>query len=87
MCGLLSSRQLDRLVVYEADKFQLKSCLVNIFNNGSIEKTVDGVSFLWNGREDELRGGTFDLKQGRADTSVGRIENYKNLQVDCSTAV
>ena len=58
VCGLLSSRQLDRLVVYEADKSQLRSCLINIFNNGSIEKTVDGVSFMWNGREDELWEGT-----------------------------
>ncbi|KAJ5514419.1 hypothetical protein N7463_003971 [Penicillium fimorum] len=66
VCGHLSPTQLDRLAAYETDKYPLQACLINVLNDdGSTEKTIEGVSFMWNGRQDELRRGTFDLKQWR----------------------
>ncbi|KAJ9490537.1 hypothetical protein VN97_g2699 [Penicillium thymicola] len=56
VCGLLSPTKLDRLAAYETDKSDLQPCLINVLNNdGSTEETIEGVSFMWNGRQDELR--------------------------------
>ncbi|CAI7671489.1 unnamed protein product [Penicillium bialowiezense] len=71
VCGLLTPTQLDRLAAYETDKYYLRACLINVLNNdGSTEKTIEGVTFVWNGREDELREGTFDLKQWLKDRQL-----------------
>ncbi|CDM26565.1 AIG2-like [Penicillium roqueforti FM164] len=75
VCGLLSPTQLDRLAAYETDKYHLQACLINVLNNdGSTEKTIEGVSFMWNGREDELREGTFDLKQWGKDRQLRELD-------------
>ncbi|RAQ53811.1 hypothetical protein AFGD_007682 [Aspergillus flavus] len=74
VCGLLSPRQLDRLAAYETDKCRLRFCLINVLNNdGGAEKTIEGVSFMWNGRQDELREGTFDLKQWGKDRQLREL--------------
>ncbi|CAG8037669.1 unnamed protein product [Penicillium nalgiovense] len=75
VCGLLSPTQLDRLAAYETDKYCLRACLINVLNNdSSTEKTIEGVSFMWNGRQDELREGTFDLKQWRKNRQLRELD-------------
>ncbi|KAJ5230719.1 hypothetical protein N7489_011427 [Penicillium chrysogenum] len=75
VCGLLSPTQLDRLAAYETDKYHLRACLINVLNNdGNTEKTIEGASFMWNGRQDELREGTFDLKQWRKDRQLRKLD-------------
>ena len=55
---------MDRLASYETEKYRLEYCFIDVLNDDdSVEKTVNGVSFMWNGEEDELRPGTFDLKE------------------------
>ncbi|KAJ5146109.1 uncharacterized protein N7515_000673 [Penicillium bovifimosum] len=80
VCGVLSPTQLDRLAAYETDKYHLQGCLIDVLNDdGSTEKTIEGVSFMWNGRQDELREGTFDLKQWRKERQLSELE-YCELQ-------
>lgn len=75
VCGPLSPTQLEQLAAYETDKYHLQGCLINLLNNdGSTQKTIEGVSFMWNGREDELREGTFDLKQWRKDKQLRELD-------------
>lgn len=65
---ILSKTQLDRLLSYETDKYQLQPCLIDILNHdNSVESTVDGVTFMWNGQQDELQEGKFDLKQRKKE--------------------
>ncbi|CAG8166327.1 unnamed protein product [Penicillium olsonii] len=76
VCGLLSPARLDRLRSYESNKYQLQGCLINILNDdGSTEKTIEGVSFMWNGRPDELRGGSFDPKQWGKDIQLRETDS------------
>jgi hypothetical protein len=72
MCEILSQTHMDRLVAYETDKYRLEYCFIDILNDDdSVKKTINGVSFMWNGEEDELQPGTFDLKEWK------RIRNYE----------
>jgi hypothetical protein len=55
---------MDRLAAYETEKYSLEYCFIDLLNDdGSVEKTINRVSFVWNREEDELRIGTFDLKE------------------------
>ena len=75
VCGLLSPTQLDRLAAYETDKYHLQACLIDVLNHdGSTQKTIEGVSFMWNGRQNELREGTFDLKQWRKEKQLRELD-------------
>lgn len=71
MCGPLSTRQLRRLAVYETDHYCLRACSIDVLNDdGTLNQTIEGVSFMWDGREDELRDGTFSLKQWKKDRQL-----------------
>ncbi|KAJ5162421.1 hypothetical protein N7492_007813 [Penicillium capsulatum] len=64
VCEPLSPTQLDRLAAYETDKYRRLSCLIEVLNDdGSIKETIEGITFAWNGRQDELQEGTFDSTQ------------------------
>ncbi|KAJ5404865.1 hypothetical protein N7465_006149 [Penicillium sp. CMV-2018d] len=72
---ILSQTQLDRLAAYETDKYQLRPCLIELLNDDdSIEETVEGVTFMWNGQRDELREGTFDLKRWKKEKQLGDLD-------------
>ncbi|CAG8064486.1 unnamed protein product [Penicillium salamii] len=61
---LLLPTQLDRLAHYETNKHRCQPNLIDILNeDDGIERTIEGVCLVWDGKFDELRGGTFDLKQ------------------------
>ncbi|KAJ5382742.1 hypothetical protein N7517_000653 [Penicillium concentricum] len=66
--------QIDRLVAYETDKSQLRPCLIELLNDDDTEKTIEGVTFMWNGRQDELREGLFDLKQWKKEKQLSELD-------------
>ncbi|KAJ5632405.1 hypothetical protein N7490_008744 [Penicillium lividum] len=73
---ILSKTQLDRLESYETDNYQLQPCLIDILNHdNSVLSTVDGVTFMWNGEEDELQEGTFDLKQWKKEKRLRELDS------------
>lgn len=64
VCGLLSPIELDRIAAYETDNYHLQDCLIEVLDDdANTKKTIEGVTFMWSGRHDELWDGTFDLKQ------------------------
>lgn len=70
MCEILSQAHIDRIADYETDKYKLQYCFIDILNDDdSVEKTVNGILFMWDGEEDELRPGTFDLREWKKETS------------------
>lgn len=72
---ILSQTELDRLAAYETDKYQLRPCLIDLLNDDdSVEKTIEGVAFMWDGQQDELREGTFDLKQWKKEKQLGDLD-------------
>ncbi|CAG7959312.1 unnamed protein product [Penicillium nalgiovense] len=63
-CEILSQMQLDRLAAYETDKYRLRPCLIDLLDSDdNIQKDIEGVTFMWNGQQNELREGMFYLKQ------------------------
>ncbi|KAJ5263716.1 hypothetical protein N7478_011321 [Penicillium angulare] len=73
---ILSKTQLDRLVSYETDNYQLQPCLIDILNrHNSVISTVNGVTFMWNGQQDELQGGKFDLKQWKKEKRLRELDS------------
>ncbi|KAJ6093035.1 hypothetical protein N7486_008324 [Penicillium sp. IBT 16267x] len=73
---ILSKTQLDRLMSYETDNYQLQSCLIDILNHdNSVISTVDGVTFIWNGQQDELQEGKFDLKQWKKEKRLRDLDS------------
>jgi gamma-glutamylcyclotransferase (GGCT)/AIG2-like uncharacterized protein YtfP len=73
---IMSKTQLDRLVSYETDNYQLQPCLIDILNqDDSVKCTVDGVTFMWNGQEEELQEGKFDLKQWKKEQSLRILDS------------
>ncbi|KAJ5965793.1 hypothetical protein N7481_012507 [Penicillium waksmanii] len=75
MCGIRSRIHFDRLIAYETDQYQLRPCQIELFNdNDHVKKNVDGVTFIWNGEQDELREGKFDLKQWKREKILRDIE-------------
>lgn len=73
---ILSKTQLDRLLSYETEKYQLQPCLIDILNHdNSVESTVDGVTFMWNGEQDELQEGKFDLKQWKKEKRLRDLDS------------
>ncbi|CAG8260837.1 unnamed protein product [Penicillium salamii] len=75
VCGLLSPIQLDLLAAYETEEYKLRSCLIDILNDDdSVERTIEGVIFTWAGQPEELREGTFDLKQWKKDQELRELE-------------
>ncbi|KAJ5851466.1 uncharacterized protein N7529_010851 [Penicillium soppii] len=72
---LLTRPQLDRLAAYETDKYRLTACYIEILNDDdSIEKTIEGACFKWDGQDDELREGAFDLKQWKKDQQLQGLD-------------
>lgn len=79
MCEILSEAHMDRLEAYETDKYSLEFCFIDLLNDDdSVEKTVHGVSFMWNINreyaEDELREGTFDLKEWKKEKELRNLD-------------
>lgn len=73
---IFSKKQLDRLVSYETDNYQLQPCLIDILNHdNSVRSTVDGVTFMWNGQQDELQEGNFDLKQWKKEKGLRELDS------------
>ncbi|CAI7570381.1 unnamed protein product [Penicillium discolor] len=72
---ILSQTQLDQLAAYETDKYQPRPCLINLLNDDdSVEKTIEGFAFMWDGQQDELREGTFDLKQWKKEKQLADLD-------------
>ncbi|KAJ5208950.1 hypothetical protein N7449_003329 [Penicillium cf. viridicatum] len=72
---ILSKTELDRLAAYETDKYQLTPCSIDLLNDDdSVEKTIEGVAFMGDGQQDELREGTFDLKQWKKEKQLGDLD-------------
>ncbi|OQE87196.1 hypothetical protein PENNAL_c0020G01362 [Penicillium nalgiovense] len=58
-CEILSQMQLDRLAAYETDKYRLRPCLIDLLDSDdNIQKDIEGVTFMWNGQQNELREAT-----------------------------
>ncbi|KAJ5178916.1 hypothetical protein N7492_002126 [Penicillium capsulatum] len=75
VCEFLSPTELDRLASYETDKYRRLSCLVEVLNDdGSVKETVEAITFAWNGGQDELREGTFDLKQWKKEKQLRELD-------------
>lgn len=75
VCEPLSPTQLDRLDAYETDKYRRRSCLIEVLNNdGSIKETIEGITFEWNGRLEELQEGTFDLTQWKKERQLQDLD-------------
>ncbi|CAG8403713.1 unnamed protein product [Penicillium salamii] len=75
VCGLLSPIQLELLAAYETEEYELRSCLIDILNDDdSVERTIEGVMFMWAGQPEELREGTFDLKQWKKDQEMMELD-------------
>lgn len=68
-----SETQLDPLILYETDKYQLYPCRIEIID-GDSSVTVEGVAFMWNGEEDELQEGNFDLKQWKKEKRLEELD-------------
>lgn len=68
VCRNRSRIHFDRLIKYETDQYQLRPCHIELLDdNHHVKKTVGGVTFIWNGEQDELREGKFDLKQWKRE--------------------
>lgn len=75
MCGLLLPKQLDRTAAYETDKYILRAFLISVLNNdGRTKEIIEGLSFMWGGRDDELRSRTFDLKKRKKDRELSEFD-------------
>lgn len=75
---ILSQTELDRLEAYETDKYQLIPCFSDLLNDDdSVEKTIEGVAFMRDGKQDELREGTFDLKQWKKEKQLGDLDSLQ----------
>ncbi|KAJ5091281.1 hypothetical protein NUU61_006151 [Penicillium alfredii] len=75
VCEPLSPTQLDRLAAYETDKYRRLSCLIEVLNDDdSIKETIEGITFAWNGRQDELQEGTFDLTQWKKEKQLQDLD-------------
>ena len=73
---ILSKTQLDRLISYETDQYQLQPCYIDIRNHDdSVRGTVDGVTFIWNGELDELQEGKFELKQRKKEKRLRDLDS------------
>ncbi|KAJ5175666.1 uncharacterized protein N7482_001543 [Penicillium canariense] len=73
---ILSKTQLDRLVSYETEIYQLQPCLIDILeHDSSVERTVDGVTFMWNGQRAELQEGKFDLKDWKKEKRLRELDS------------
>lgn len=79
MCEISSEAHMDRLAAYETDKYSLEYCFIELLNdeNGSVEKTVSGVSFMWDGEEGELRPGTFDLREWKKEKGLRSLPSLE----------
>lgn len=72
---IMSKTQLDRLVFYETDKYTLRPCTIHLLNaQKTVETKIDGVTFMWNGGENELEEGEFDLKQWKKDKRLRELD-------------
>ncbi|KAJ5473546.1 hypothetical protein N7475_003112 [Penicillium sp. IBT 31633x] len=70
-----SQTQVNRLAAYETDRYRLRSCLIGLLNDDNgIQRTIEGVSFMWNGEQDELREGTFNLKRWKKEKQLGDLD-------------
>jgi hypothetical protein len=74
-CEIRSRIHFDRLIAYETDIYQLRPCQIELLgDNDHVKKIVDGVTFIWNGEQDELREGKFDLKQWKREKMLRDLE-------------
>lgn len=49
--------------------------LIDILNQqNKVERTVDGVTFMWNGQQNELQEGKFDLKQWKKEKRLRELD-------------
>lgn len=66
---------MDCLAAYGTNKYRLEYCFIDILNDdGSVERTVNGVSFMWNGEEDELRLGIFNLRECKKEKELRNLD-------------
>ena len=76
-CEIMTQTQLDRLVLYETHKYDLRPCSIYILNDQtSVETRINGVTFMWNGDKSELKEERFDLKQREKDTQLRELDMY-----------
>ncbi|KAJ5574300.1 uncharacterized protein N7459_008727 [Penicillium hispanicum] len=54
-----SQEECDRIVAYESDKLRLHPCLIAFLDDpDGVKEIVEGVTFVWNGPPQELKGWT-----------------------------
>ncbi|PKY05123.1 hypothetical protein P168DRAFT_235402, partial [Aspergillus campestris IBT 28561] len=74
-CEIFSRTQLDRLAEYETDKYRLRACLIQLLDDDDeTVKTVEGVTSMWDGRHEELREGTFDLREWKKENQLRDLD-------------
>ncbi|KAJ5112248.1 hypothetical protein N7532_000293 [Penicillium argentinense] len=71
---LRSQTQLDRLATYETEQYRLQACLIDLLSDDGVGKTIEGVTFVWNGEQDELKEGTFNLKQWKKEEQLRALD-------------
>lgn len=54
----------DRLQAYETNRYRIEQCIVDTGDN----RTLRGLTFIWDGDVSELKEGTFDLMAGNNGT-------------------
>lgn len=76
---ILSKTQLDLLQSYETEQYIPEPCVIEILNQeDEVERTVEGVTFLWNGELNELQEGNFDLKEWKKEQRLREIDQIQN---------
>lgn len=67
----LPRKHFDRLQAYETEKYSLSPCSIDLLSDDeNVAETIEGFTFLWNGDQDELREGTFDLKEWKKEKQL-----------------
>ncbi|KAH8434305.1 gamma-glutamylcyclotransferase family protein [Aspergillus melleus] len=75
---VLSQTQFDQLAAYETGKYCSSLCFIDLLNDDdTVRETIAGFTFLWNGEQDELREGTFDLKEWKKEKQLRDL--YQSL--------